>query len=166
MEFEKQFIQCFRKIAPHYRRADVFSDFITISALEMYQTTYQTFADETLKARFDSTKARYSAQEFNELSQLFAITVEALTQKRYDFLGTVFMDLELGDEYSGQYFTPSHIAEAMAKITLQGCDKFIEQQGFITVSEPTCGSGVMVIGCVNALIEQGFNPQQQLWVQC
>lgn len=54
----------------------------------------------------------------------------------------------------------------MAKVTLQGCEAVIEQQGFITLSEPTCGSGVMAIGCVNALIDAGFNPQQQLWVEC
>lgn len=76
------------------------------------------------------------------------------------------MQLNLGDGYKGQYFTLSHIADFMAKVTLQDSDKIIKDEGFITLSEPTCGSGGMVIGCINALIEAGFNPQQQLWVEC
>lgn len=54
----------------------------------------------------------------------------------------------------------------MAKVTLQDCDRIISQQGFVTLSEPTCGSGVMVIGCVNAMFDEKYNPQQQLWVHC
>lgn len=164
--FEQQFIACFEKIAPHYRRFEVFNDFITLSALDMYQLIYKEYADSSLTERFNYAKARYTEPEFNELTKLFALTVEALTEKCYDFLGTVFMQLNLGDEYKGQYFTPSHIADLMAKITLQGCDNVIKAQGFITLSEPTCGSGVMVIGGINALTEAGFNPQQQLWVEC
>lgn len=166
MDFEKQFIDCFQKIAPQYRRSEVFFDFITISALEMYLIIYKDRAENTLKERFHAAKSRYSQEEFTQLSKLFAITVKALTDKRDDFLGSVFMQLELGDNYKGQFFTPSHIADLMAKITLQGCEAVIEQQGFVTLSEPTCGSGVMAIGCVNALIDAGFNPQQQLWVEC
>ncbi|ACA31453.1 SAM-dependent DNA methyltransferase [Histophilus somni] len=164
--FEKQFISLFQRIAPHYRRSEVFYDFITLSALDMYLVTYRDQAEPNLRERFAHAKARYSDSEFTQLAELLAVTVNALTQKRYDFLGSVFMNLNLGDGYRGQYFTPSHIADLMAKVTLQDCDRIISQQGFVTLSEPTCGSGVMVIGCVNAMFDAKYNPQQQLWVHC
>lgn len=107
MDFEKQFIHCFQKIAPQYRRSEVFFDFITISALEMYLIIYKDRAENTLKERFHAAKSRYSQEEFTQLSKLFAITVKALTDKRDDFLGSVFMKLELGDNYKGQ-FLPLH----------------------------------------------------------
>lgn len=132
----------------------------------MYQVTYRGHAEPQLLERLKHAKARYSDAEFSELAGLFAIVVEALSQKPYDFLGSVFMQLELGDGYKGQYFTPSHVADLMAKVTLQNCHDILAQKGFITISEPTCGSGVMVIGCVNTLIEMGFNPQQCLWAHC
>ncbi|MFC1040762.1 N-6 DNA methylase [Pasteurella multocida] len=163
---ETQFMSLFKQIAPQYRRAEVFDDFIALSALEMYQITYGTEADKSLRERFQQVKARYRDEEFTQLAQLFAIVIRALTKKRYDFLGSVFMKLELGNGYKGQYFTPSHIADLMAKVTLEGCQEKIKRQGFITLSEPTCGSGVMVIGCVNAMFELGLNPQQQLWACC
>ncbi|HDL6171883.1 TPA: SAM-dependent DNA methyltransferase, partial [Mannheimia haemolytica] len=164
--FEKQFISLFQRIVPHYRRSEVFYDFITLSALDMYLVTYRDQAEPNLRERFAHAKARYSDSEFTQLAELLAVTVNALTQKRYDFLGSVFMNLNLGDGYRGQYFTPSHIADLMAKVTLQDCDRIISQQGFVTLSEPTCGSGVMVIGCVNAMFDAKYNPQQQLWVHC
>lgn len=164
--YEKQFIDLFRHIAPQYRRSEVFYDFIVLSALDMYQITYGTNADSSLQERFRHSKSRYTEQEFSQLAQLFIFVINALTEKRYDFLGSVFMQLNLGDGYKGQFFTPSHIANLMAKVTLEGSQEKIKQQGFITLSEPTCGSGVMVIGCVNAMFEAGLNPQQQLWVHC
>ncbi|MGX3020397.1 N-6 DNA methylase [Ursidibacter sp. B-7004-1] len=164
--FEKQFIGLFQRIAPHYRRSEVFYDFITLSALDMYLVTYREHAAPALRERFSHSKARYSEAEFIQLVELLSITVNALTQKRYDFLGSVFMSLDLGDGYKGQYFTPSHIADLMAKVTLQGCENIIAKQGFITLYEPTCGSGVMVIGCINAMFEAKINPQQCLWAQC
>lgn len=33
------------------------------------------------------------------------------------------------------------------------------------LQEPTCGSGVMIIGSYNHLRQEHFNPQQQLWVR-
>lgn len=165
--FEKQFVELFSHIAPHYRRSEVFYDFITISGLALYfaSTAYQA-CDDTFKDRYQHARKRYSNEEFTQLTQLFAVVVEALTEKRYDFLGTVFMHLNLGDGYKGQYFTPQSIAEMMAKITLSNCHKMIEQKGYIALSEPACGSGVMIIASVNYLMAEKFNPQQQLWVHC
>lgn len=165
-DFEKGFISLFEKISPQYRRSEVFSDFITITALEMYLTTYQFQPNEALKDRYIHAKKRYSVDELNQLSQLLAFVVEALTQKKYDFLGTVFMSLNLGDGFKGQYFTPPDIAKFMAQITLGDCNELITRKGFITLSEPACGSGVMVIEAVNVIQKNNHNPQQQLWVEC
>lgn len=164
--YEKEFIQLFNKIAPQYRRSSVFLDFITLSAIEFYQATYGANADADLIARFKHSRARYDNEEFLKLAQLLSIVINALTEKPYDFLGTVFMALELGDNYKGQYFTPSYIGDLMAKVVLQDCDSTINRKGYITFSEPCCGSGVMVIGCVNTLYEYGFNPQKQFCVHC
>ena len=65
----------------------------------------------------------------------------------------------------GQFFTPDHIAKLMADICFdyEGAKNIIEQNGFVTLSEPTCGSGVMVIAAASALQKQGINYQQDLF---
>lgn len=163
--YEKEFTALFNKISPHYRRSEVFRDFITIFALEMYLIFYKQEANNVLKERYQHAVQRYNEEERQQLCQLYVIVVNALTNQSYDFLGSVFMELDLGDNYKSQYFTPPYVAEAMAKITLNDCTEHIKNKGFITVQEPTCGSGVMLIGCFNHLREMGFNPQQQMWVR-
>ena len=106
MDFEKKFTALFKSIAPQYRRSEVFYDFITIFALEFYLILYGAQADESLRQRYQSAAGHYNEDEIQALSRLFNIIVEALEHKTYDFLGSVFMALDLGDEYKAQYFTP------------------------------------------------------------
>lgn len=37
---------------------------------------------------------------------------------------------------------------------------------YITLDEPTCGAGGMVIAAAKVLLDRGYNPQTQLLVQC
>ena len=53
----------------------------------------------------------------------------------------------------------------MAAVTLSDCHSLIKKRGFLTLQEPTCGSGVMIIEAYNYLREEDFNPQQQMWAQ-
>ena len=39
-------------------------------------------------------------------------------------------------------------------------------QPFITMQEPACGAGGMVLALVKTLIDAGHNPADALWVQC
>lgn len=165
MDLEKAFIKLFKKIAPHQRRSEVFYNFITIFGLEFYFAIYQERADERLQAQYKNAVKNYNDTEREQLCQLFIYVVNSLQQKSYDFLGSVFMGLELGDGYKGQYFTPPHIAGLMAAVVLSDCHSVIQKKGFISLQEPTCGSGVMIIESYNYLRKENFNPQQQLWVQ-
>lgn len=165
MDFESKFTALFKSIAPHYRRSEVFYDFITIIGLEFYLILYGVHADETLKQRYQTAVSHYTEEEKQALVRLSVILVQALEHKSYDFLGSVFMGLELGDRYKAQHFTPSHIAHAMAAMTLSDCHALIQRRGFLTLQEPTCGSGVMIIEAYNYLRKENINPQQQMWVQ-
>ncbi|HDR1436367.1 TPA: SAM-dependent DNA methyltransferase [Pasteurella multocida] len=165
MDFEQKFTALFKSISPHYRRSEVFYDFITILGLEFYLVLYGEQADETLKQRYQIAVAHYTEDEKQKLVELSVIIVEALENKAYDFLGSVFMGLELGDRYKAQHFTPSYVAQAMVTMTLSNCHDLIQQRGFILLQEPTCGSGVMIIEAYNYLRRESFNPQQQMWVQ-
>jgi type I restriction-modification system DNA methylase subunit len=40
--------------------------------------------------------------------------------KFHDFLGAIFMELELGDNFRGQYFTPYSVQCLMARLLMPG----------------------------------------------
>jgi hypothetical protein len=42
----------------------------------------------------------------------------------------------------------------------------LEEKPFITLSEPACGSGTMVLAFVNEMMKENYNPATALWVQC
>lgn len=68
-----------------------------------------------------------------------------------DFLGSIFMELNLGNESGGQFFTPYHICELMVEIAL-GNDvvQQVNDQGYVTIHDPCCGAGATLIAGVHA----------------
>ncbi|HFD0718464.1 TPA: N-6 DNA methylase, partial [Salmonella enterica subsp. enterica serovar Saintpaul] len=40
------------------------------------------------------------------------------------------------------------------------------ERDFITVSDPACGAGGMIVAMAEAMLEAGFNPQKQMMVYC
>lgn len=54
----------------------------------------------------------------------------------------------------------------MAKITIadDNLKAEIEDRGYISMNEPTCGSGAMIIAFVNALKEEGINYQTDAFI--
>ena len=57
-----------------------------------------------------------------------------------DILGPFYERENLGNGHLGQFFTPSHISGMMAEMTIED-ENNIQRNGFITMSEPTCGAG-------------------------
>lgn len=81
-----------------------------------------------------------------------------------DFLGKMYMDLELGNHWKGQFFTPYDICRVMAEITMGKVKQQVDKQGYITVNDPTCGAGATLIAAVNLMRREGVNYQNHALV--
>jgi hypothetical protein len=53
----------------------------------------------------------------------------------------------------------------MAELNLDDVEKTIDENGFVTVSEPAVGAGGMVIAVADVIEELGFDPSRHLWVE-
>ncbi|MEA9392679.1 N-6 DNA methylase [Acerihabitans sp. TG2] len=162
-EARKQFIRVFSHTGRHLRRWDVFCDFITLAASELDMATIRT--PENIE-RSRKICDRYEADDLDNLKTLFCLLVAALEGKFQDFLGSVFMELELGSGDMGQYFTPYELQSMMAKMLMHDVTETIKTQGWVTLSEPCCGAAGMVIAYAECLLEAGLNPSEQLLVHC
>ncbi|MBC8955069.1 integrase [Xenorhabdus sp. PB62.4] len=87
-----------------------------------------------------------------------------LAQEPGDFLGSVFMQLNLGDKALNQFFTPWCMARMMAEIQLQDVSARLQEKPFVTLYEPACGAGCMTLAAADVLREQGYDPLCSLWV--
>ena len=136
----------------------VWSDFITMSA-----TAISNACDREGPTHDDREKqymelARgYTKDEVDTLARLLSIVVLALEDNpRQDFLGEVFQGLGLNSHWKGQFFTPYHMCEFMAEITLGGVEAEIERKGWIGINDPACGAGALLIGARNVMMKRNL----------
>ncbi|MQL50078.1 N-6 DNA methylase [Photorhabdus khanii] len=159
----KQFISTFRYTARHLGRWMVFSDFITLAASELDMARIRTPENIENSRRICD---RYNAADLENLKKLFSLMVVALNGQFHDFLGAIFMELELGSSDMGQFFTPYHLQSLIARMLSGDIDDIIKKQGWLELSEPTCSAAGMVIAFAECMLEAGYNPSQQLYVNC
>lgn len=158
---EQDFIKLFTQIAQHKHRFDVFRDFVTMAAISLHNAIYK---DEQLEEEYLKIINSYDREDIDRFPQLLGILIELLEPEPKDVLGGLYMDLGLGSHQGGQFFTPPTVSEMMAKMTYgQDLDQIDD---FITLSEPACGAGGMVLAFTKELIARGHNPAETLWVQC
>lgn len=162
----KTIAQLVAELAYRHSSWQVFSDFV-----EMGATALSNGADwvqrEAREARYLEVVKRYKADELSLFPEMLSRLVLDLEQEPEDVLGRTYHELELHYKWAGQYFTPFHLCRAMTKMIVgDGADiqERITDRGFLTASEPACGSGAMVIALALELKERDVNYQQQLHV--
>jgi len=113
---------------------------------------------------------KYSNQEQQLFPELVAHTVTALEENpEQDFLGAIFMNLGLGNGSNGQFFTPYHVCDLMAKLSI-GDDLIndVKKKGYITIADSCCGGGATLIAGIHEakrqLEKNGFNFQNHVLV--
>jgi len=150
-----------RENARRHRLHKVFSDFCELAALAV-SNSVDSVHREVREARYMHIVGGYERDEVHRFAHLLTVLVDWLECGLDDCLGKLFMGLELGDSFKGQFFTPFEISRLMAGITFGGAREAIERQGFVTVNEPACGSGGMLLAVADVLQVQGINYQQAM----
>lgn len=159
----RRFVSMFRDTARNLRRWEVFSDFITLAASELDMARIRT--PKNIE-RSREICAKYSESDINNMHALFGLMICALDAKFHDFLGAIFMELELGDDRNGQYFTPYNVQSLLARLLMPDFDETIRREGFVTVSDPASGAAGMIVAYAEVLLEAGYNPSEQMFGSC
>lgn len=160
-DYVKEFISKLSNLDRSKSVSTVFNDFLTLSCCSLAQTVYRS---DILEQKYLNIIKTYTKEQAEEFSKLLAFLVLGLEQAPQDFLGQVFMSLNLGSQANGQYFTPYSVCKFMAEINFTEIET-IQNNQLITLSEPCCGSGGIIIAFAEALKEQGYNYQHQLFVE-
>jgi len=162
-EAQKQFIGLFGQTARYHHRYKVFSDFVQCGAIAMHN---RFCPDEGLEKQYLNIINGYEREDVERLAHLLGLVRIALNAQACDFLGMTFMQLELGDKHRGQFFTPWSVASMMAKLQFTGLEQKLQTQPFVTISEPGCGAGGMMIAAAVEMQALGYEPSQHMWVSC
>lgn len=157
---EKEFLKLFDNLTYSRSAWQVWEDLMTVMACSISNAVDRT--PERFKRREEQYERSIKNLGGVEIPvQIFGIIGMALEENpNQDFLGKLYMNLNLGSHWHGQFFTPYHISECMAKITIQeDCHKEIEEKGYVSICDPCVGAGAMLIAAATAFREQKINYQ-------
>lgn len=149
-------------MSKYYSPHQVFSDWVEMYAISIANacTLLNSKLKQNREQKYLEIIKKYKELEQNKFHELCGMLVLALEQDMVDVLGNVYMGLESGSKHTGQFFTPNQISRLTARLMPPVVDK----DEIIRFTEPTCGSGGMIISYAKALFEQGVNYQKKLEV--
>lgn len=83
-----------------------------------------------------------------------------------DVLGDIYENLNLTKKGAAQFFTPIDVCKVMAKITINDDNykKYIEEKGYVDVSDPACGSGRNLYASYKELLDLGIDNDKILLI--
>ena len=111
-EAQKTFCQTFQKLCSHTSAWQVWSDFVKLTAIALSNRCDMQAKREK---QYNEIMQQYDRAEHSVFAELFAQLVTALEeQPEQDFLGDMFMRLELGSHWHGQFFTPYSVCRLLS----------------------------------------------------
>lgn len=162
MKYDQQIISLINDISKYYSPHQVFSDWVEMYAISISNacTLLNSALKQSREQKYLEIIKKYKEPEQSKFHELCGMLVLALEHDMADVLGNVYMRLKSGSKHTGQFFTPNHISRLAARLMPPVTDA----DGIIRFTEPTCGSGGMIIAYAKSLSEQGVNYQKKLEV--
>lgn len=162
-QWDKEFITLFNRLVGRRSNWEVWNDFLTMAAIA-FANVMPTSERTEREDRYLSIIRSYEKEEQEIFPQLLSVVTMAFEDNpKQDFLGNLYTELNLNQHQKGQFFTPYHICEFMAEIQNGGDLKSeVEQKGFISVSDPACGAGALLIAFANSARAHGVNYQEKV----
>ncbi len=148
-DYRKAFLKTFSELARTHHNWSVWNDFVTMLSCAISNSLDKTNYEKR-EALYLSIINGYDKPEQKLFPELAAHTVMALEKNpEQDFLGSLFMELNLGDHWKQQVFTPYDVCRLMAEITTENISEQVKNDGFISINDCACGAGATLIAAIN-----------------
>lgn len=155
---EKDFLKLFDQLTYSQSGWQVWEDLMTVMACSICNAVDR--RKEAYERREKQYERSIKALGVVDIpAQMLGIITMALEENpNQDFLGKLYMNLNLGSHWHGQFFTPYHVCELMAKMQIgDGCQAEIESKEYLSVCDPCVGAGAMLIAAATAFRECKIN---------
>jgi hypothetical protein len=145
---------------------DLFRDFCELAYCAHAKLTVDAERGEMLEQRYMQIVGTYRNKDtVRAFPELLAIAWRAIEQGDCDFLGSsAASPMGVLNAKIGQFFTPYSVSRLIAQMSLQDVGAIIEANGFVTIAEPACGAGGMMLAEADTLQQNGFDPSLHMLV--
>ena len=152
-ETGKKFIKALEDLSYRHSVWNIWTDFVELTAISL-SNAREPREDIRLarENQYQNLFDMYTTEEQALFVDMFACLMESYMENpAQDFLGSLYMGLDFGNGWKGQFFTPWHVAEMMTKMNFSSdTEAELTEKGYVSVCDPTCGSGVMLLAFANA----------------
>jgi hypothetical protein len=114
-----------------------FDDFLDIALLTLESMPHHAQAQKAgiayqdppeVAKVFDRIKARYGERYYNLFAQALGELFLSASDGYQDVIGAVYMEYGIPNKNTGQFFTPYHVAAAMAQMTMLGIERKVHDR--------------------------------------
>ena len=162
-ERQRELEKLYNRLCSRYSRFEVWQDMVVLIACAIANAADKRHFEEREKMYMRAIQ-KYTKEEQNIFPDFFTHIVLGMEENPdCDFLGELYMGLELGNNKAGQFFTPYDICRAMAQCTINEdmLKSQIEKNGWISINDPASGAGATLVAAANYLKSVGINYQMQ-----
>ena len=157
----------------HY---SVVRDFFELSAISIRNVVDYGKEHKSLEKRYMDVAKSYSKPQLEEFSRALGLLAGEIGKAVQgiapfsDWAGEIYMDSGTSNGKAGQFFTPYHVSHLMAECSLER-DEVLGRIGkdpddVITIYEPTCGAGGLIVASIDVLKGYGVNYAWNVFVDC
>ena len=166
---QKEFVKEYESLCHRNNRHQVWQDFVYMAAAAISNSIDKHHADQREEQYLTIIK-KYTRAEMEVFPRLFALIVAGMEEyPDQDFLGELYMELELGNSHAGQFFTPYDVCKCMAEIIIdpEKLKGDLDRHGYISIHDCACGAGATLVAAAMVLKDSkqlkgiDFNYQQQ-----
>lgn len=155
-DYKKRFMNGFKLLCNSKTPYTVWSDCMALFAITLANTSILPLAkEEPFKSVYVKREKeylniinRYEKKEQKLFPQMFALLMEELElHPNQDLLGSLFMELEISNKHTGQFFTPYSVCEMMSNVLIERKElgKTVHKKGYANVYDCACGAGATLI---------------------
>ncbi len=146
---QKEFIKAISSLSDRFNTWEIWSDFILMFATALSNAVDKVHFEKR-EQNYLKIISKYNKTEQQAFPHLMTLVTLALERdKSRDFLGELYMALDLGNHWKGQFFTPYCICAAMAQMSVDNIEGQINENGLISVNDGCCGAGALLIAFAN-----------------
>jgi type I restriction-modification system DNA methylase subunit len=142
---ERDFRQILKSLSHRHDTRRVFDAFLCFTACAL--------AAQTREEEYLEEVKRWERPDLDLFAEAFAALVAEMESHPFeDIIGGYYMEFALsqkGQQWNGEFHTPKPICDLMARMTLGDMESF-PPEGPITVCEPACGAGAMILSLAQA----------------
>ena len=154
----------------------VLRDFFELSAISIRNAVDFGRDRDTYEMRYKAIAEKYRKEYLEIIASAFAMLGAQILKAANgdipfrDFAGEIYMDSGTSNGRAGQFFTPYHVSHLMAECSLER-DEVLGRIGknpddVITIYEPTCGAGGLIVASIDVLKGYGVNYAWNVFVDC